>query len=61
MLFNSPTFLLFAIVVFSLYWLLRRPGQRRLLLLVSSYLFYAHWDYRYLPLLLLSTSVDFVV
>ena len=61
MLFNSPMFLLFAIVVFSLYGLLRRPRLRRLLLLVSSYLFYAHWDYRYLPLLLLSTSVDFVV
>ncbi|UCE86452.1 MAG: MBOAT family protein [Deltaproteobacteria bacterium] len=59
MLFNSPTFLVFACAVFSLYALLRQPRARALLLLAASYLFYAGWDYRYLSLLLISTSIDF--
>lgn len=59
MLFNSPAFLFFALAVFGLYAAARGPAARRALLLGASYLFYAHWDVRFLPLLLLSTAVDF--
>lgn len=53
MLFNSPIFLLiFAPVVYVLYWRLA-PGQsRRLgLLIAASYVFYANWDWRFVFLL----------
>jgi alginate O-acetyltransferase complex protein AlgI len=59
MLFNSAVFIFFAATVFTLYAALRTPRARASLLLIASYLFYANWDYRYLPLLLLSTLVDF--
>src|SRR5579859_17015 len=58
MLFNSLTFLIFFILVFSLHWLM--PGWRRkkLLLLVASYLFYAAWNPPYVFILLFSTTLD---
>ena len=59
MLFNSAIFLLFLGVLLPLYALTPRGGARRWLLLVASYLFYAHWDPRFVTLLLLSTIVDF--
>jgi alginate O-acetyltransferase complex protein AlgI len=60
MLFHSATFAAFITVVFGLYVLLRGSGARKWLLLAASYLFYAHWDWRYVSLLALSTGVDFV-
>ena len=60
MLFNSSTFLLFIAVVFGAYCVLRGSGARKWLLLAASYAFYAHWDWRYVSLLALSTGVDFV-
>ena len=60
MLFNSYTFLVFYALVFAAYVVLsRRTSAQNLLLLVSSYVFYAAWDYRFLSLILLSTVVDF--
>jgi len=66
MLFNSFDFIIFAIVVISLYWAIGsipRCGHRlqNLFLLFASYYFYAYWDYRFLSLLLISTILDFVV
>ncbi len=60
MLFNSWTFLLFALVVFPLYWSLRRRGQN-VLLLVASYVFYGAWDWRFLSLFVASTLVDYAL
>ncbi|MDB4664523.1 MBOAT family protein [bacterium] len=60
MLFNSYTFLVFYAAVFVAYvGLSRKTAAQNLLLLVSSYVFYAAWDYRFLSLILLSTVVDF--
>ena len=60
MLFNSYTFLVFYAIVFVAYVVLsRKTSAQNLLLLVSSYVFYAAWDYRFLSLILLSTVVDF--
>lgn len=48
----------FLITVLLLYWQLPRRGQH-LLLLIASYTFYAFWDWRFLGLIFLTSSVDF--
>lgn len=58
MLFNSILFILFFLVVVTLYYLL--PQRHRwLLLLVASYVFYMNWSWPYVFLLLASTVVNF--
>lgn len=61
MLFNSLDFALFLPVVFILYWFVTSKNLKaqNLLLLVSSYFFYAFWDYRFLFLLMFSTVLDY--
>lgn len=63
MLFNSPVFLAFMVVVFVVYWLVLNKSLRiqNLFLLVCSYFFYGWWDWRFLFLLFISSSVDYVV
>jgi alginate O-acetyltransferase complex protein AlgI len=61
MLFNSLEFLIFLPTVFLLYWFVFQKNLRvqNLLLLISSYVFYGWWDYRFLSLIFLSTVVDY--
>ena len=61
MLFNSFEFLLFLPVVFLLYWFVfnKKLNLQNLLLLVSSYIFYGWWDYRFLSLIIFSSIIDF--
>ncbi len=61
MLFNSVSFAIFLPIVFFLYWFGTRGNlkQQNILLLVSSYFFYACWDYRFLFLLIFSTFLDY--
>ena len=61
MLFNSVNFALFLPAVFLLYWFAAQGNVKRqnVLLLVSSYFFYASWDYRFLFLLIFSTVLDY--
>lgn len=58
MLFNSFSFLVFFVTVYAIFWLLPAWPQKKWLLLIASYLFYAAWNPPYIVLLLLSTSVD---
>jgi alginate O-acetyltransferase complex protein AlgI len=59
-LFNTLTYARFFALVFVIAWLLaERRRTRVLFLLGASYVFYAHWDWRFLPLLFASSSVDF--
>jgi alginate O-acetyltransferase complex protein AlgI len=60
MLFNSPTFVVFFIVVFALYWGVRRRVPQNVVLLVASYVFYGAWSWKFLLLLLASTLVDYL-
>ena len=55
--------MLFLPAVFLLYWFLlkKKLQHQNLLLLVSSYVFYGWWDYRFLGLIVLSTVVDYSV
>ncbi|MHB8079590.1 MAG: MBOAT family O-acyltransferase [Candidatus Krumholzibacteriia bacterium] len=59
MLFNSLRFLLFFAVVLLV---VPRLSWRRqnLFLLAASYFFYGSWDWRFVGLLLLTTTIDFV-
>ena len=61
MLFNSINFAIFLPIVFLLYHFVFNKSYKNqnILLLVSSYFFYASWDYRFLFLLIFSTSLDY--
>lgn len=59
--FNSIDFAIFLPIVFILYWFVtnRHLKLQNLLIVCSSYLFYAWWDWRFLSLILSSTIVDY--
>lgn len=61
MLFNSLNFAIFLPIVFILYWFATKRNLRfqNILLLVSSYFFYACWDWRFMFLLIFSTLLDY--
>ena len=63
MLFNSIDFAVFLPLVFTIYWLIPKAETRlqNSLLLIASYIFYGWWDWRFLLLILISSSVDFIV
>jgi alginate O-acetyltransferase complex protein AlgI len=61
MLFNSIEYFLFLPIVFSVYWMLsgKKTTHRNFFFLVSSYTFYAWWDWRLLSLIIISTLTDY--
>jgi alginate O-acetyltransferase complex protein AlgI len=61
MFFNSIDFAIFLPLVFLLYWFVvnKKIKFQNILLLISSYFFYACWDWRFLFLLLFSTLLDY--
>lgn len=61
MLFNSLQFAIFLPIVFALYWFVtnKRLYLQNALLLISSYFFYACWDWRFMFLLMFSTLLDY--
>lgn len=61
MLFNSLNFAVFLPIVFLLYWFATKGNLKiqNILLLVSSYFFYACWEWRFLFLLIFSTLLDY--
>ena len=60
MVFNSVIFVVFLVIVLTLYW--AAPAQfRNPILLVASYIFYGYWDWRFLSLLAISTIVDYTI
>jgi alginate O-acetyltransferase complex protein AlgI len=60
MLFDSPVFIVFLIVVVAAYWRMGWRSQNRFLL-TASYVFYGWWDWRFLLLMAGSTTVDYIV
>ncbi len=62
MLFNSYAFGLFFLLVWSVYWALRKTQRARIWwLLVASYFFYGWWDWRFLFLIAGSTLIDYLI
>lgn len=61
MIFNSFAYLFFLPVVFILYWFFTRKSIKlqNILLLLSSYVFYATWNWKFLFLLIFSTLLDY--
>jgi D-alanyl-lipoteichoic acid acyltransferase DltB (MBOAT superfamily) len=61
MLFTSIDFAIFLPIVFLVYWFGTKGNLsiQNILLLASSYFFYACWDWRFLFLLVFSTSLDY--
>ena len=60
MLFNSTIFFLFLPIVFAVYWMLSKNlRMQNVFLVLSSYVFYGWWDWRFLGLILLSTLIDY--
>lgn len=61
MLFNSLNFVIFLPIVFIFYWFVAKGNLRlqNIFLLISSYFFYACWDWRFLFLLIFSTLLDY--
>jgi alginate O-acetyltransferase complex protein AlgI len=60
MLFDSPIYFLFLLLVVAAYWCLGWRAQNRMLLVASCF-FYGWWDWRFLLLMLASTTVDFLL
>lgn len=61
MLFNSYIFVFVFLPLALLgWWQLRHTAARLVFLTLASYLFYAWWDWRFLPLMIASTTVDYI-
>jgi alginate O-acetyltransferase complex protein AlgI len=58
MLFNTTYFFLFLAGVLALFYASPR-GLRRYILLAASYFFYGYWNYKFIPLLLILTAIDY--
>ncbi len=63
MLFNSIDFAIFLPIVFILYWFVTQKNLKvqNGLLLIASYVFYGWWDWRFLSLIIFSSTVDYLV
>lgn len=61
MIFNSLDFAIFLPIVFLLYWFVTNKNLRlqNFLIVLSSYVFYGWWDWRFLSLMLFSTALDY--
>lgn len=63
MLFNSITFFIFLLITLIVYWKTATSSLRlcNLVLLASSYIFYGWWDWRFLILVVISSTSDFFI
>ena len=60
MLFDTPVYFVFLALVVVVYWRLRWRAQN-VMLLAASYFFYGWWDWRFLLLMIGSTTIDYVI
>jgi alginate O-acetyltransferase complex protein AlgI len=63
MLFNSFEFAVFLPVVFCLYWFVFQKSLKlqNLFIVIISYFFYGWWDWRFLSLIIFSSTVDYII
>src|SRR5881396_1464591 len=59
MLFNSLTFVVFFVIVVTLYWSIGSWTLRKNFLVVASYIFYGAWNPPFAALLFSTTAMDF--
>jgi alginate O-acetyltransferase complex protein AlgI len=60
MLFDTPVYFVFLVLIVLVYWRLSWRPQN-VLLLAASYFFYGWWDWRFLLLMMSSTAVDYLI
>ena len=60
LLFDSPVYFLFLVLVVVIYWRLSWRRQNAFLL-CASYFFYGWWDWRFLLLMIFSTVIDYLI
>ncbi len=61
MIFNSIDFLIFAIIFFALWPILRKKDNSRwIFITIASFIFYGWWDWRFLFLIVFSGLVDYL-
>lgn len=63
MLFHTLDFAVFLAIVFILYWFVTHKNLKlqNFFVLISSYVFYGWWDWRFLLLIVFSTFVDYTI
>mgnify|MGYP000238809412 CR=1 FL=1 len=63
MLFNSIDFAIFLPIVIILYWFVFNKDLKfqNFLIVVSSYVFYGWWDWRFICLIIFSTIIDYSI
>jgi len=61
MLFYTPVFLAFSIVLLATLGIVHRNEPRKLVLLIASYIFYMWWNPAFILLIIFSTVVDYIV
>ena len=62
MLLSSSTYFIFLVGIFFLYWSASRVRALALgLILFANYFFYARWDYHYLALIPVASSIDYFI
>src|ERR1051325_5471918 len=61
MSFVEFRFIWFFLIVFAVYWAMRGNTERKIWLLICSYVFYAAWNWKFLFLLLGSSTLDYIV
>ena len=59
MLFYTPEFLVFSVVLLGLLSVIHRNTPRKVVLTVASYVFYMWWNPAFILLIMFSTTVDF--
>jgi len=60
MFFDSTVYLVFLLIVVAIFWRLQFRAQNYFLL-AASYFFYGWWDWRFLALMAMSTTLDFAI
>ena len=64
MVFNSVSFLIFFLLFFPIYWFINNRCSviiRNIFLIASSYIFYGWWDWRFLSLIIISSTIDYII
>jgi len=62
LLLSSSTYFIFLVGIFFLYWSASRVRALALgLILFANYFFYARWDYHYLALIPVASSIDYFI
>jgi len=64
MIFNSAVFFVFFVLFFGLFWWINKRFDARFrnaFTILGSYVFYGWWDWRFLGLIVLSSSIDYLI